>query len=85
MDLLEKQIIIFKWYVWFFKGKEKSGEDIEVKDAYVLKKDAIIDKDKNCYVSDHFPVYVEFFHKNKKWKNIWFILIKKNINFNHAY
>ena len=52
------------WDYMFWK--EKSGEDIQVKEAYVLKKDAIIDKDKNCYVSDHFPVYVEFFHKNKK-------------------
>ena len=52
------------WDYMFWK--EKSGEDIEVKETYVLKKDAIIDKDKNCYVSDHFPVYVEFFHKNKK-------------------
>ena len=46
--------------------KEKRGVDIELKDAHVLKKEATIDKYKNHYISDHFPVYAEFFHKNKK-------------------
>ena len=52
------------WDYMFWK--EKDGEDIELKDVYVLKKEATIDKDKNYYVSDHFPVYAEFFHRNKK-------------------
>ena len=52
------------WDYMFWK--EKGGEDLELKDVYVLKKEATIDKDKNYYVSDHFPVYAEFFHKNKK-------------------
>ena len=52
------------WDYMFWK--EKSGEDIELKDVYVLKKEATIDKSKNLYVSDHFPVYAEFFHKNKE-------------------
>ena len=43
-----------------------SDGDIELKDVYVLKKEATIDKSKNFYVSDHFPVYAEFYHKNKK-------------------
>ena len=52
------------WDYMFWK--EKKGEDIELKDVYVLKKEATIDKRKNFYVSDHFPVYAEFYHKNKK-------------------
>ena len=52
------------WDYMFWK--EKNGADIELKDVYVLKKEATIDKDKNYYVSDHYPVYVEFQHKNKK-------------------
>ena len=46
--------------------KEKSGTDIELKESNVLKKEATIDQYRNYYVSDHFPVYAEFFHKNKK-------------------
>ena len=52
------------WDYMFWK--EKSGEDIELKDVYVLKKEATIDKSKNYYISDHYPVYAEFYHKNKK-------------------
>ena len=52
------------WDYMFWK--EKSGVDIELKDAHVLKKEATIDQYKNHYISDHFPVYAEFFHKNKK-------------------
>ena len=51
------------WDYMFWK--EKSGEDIELKDAYVIKKEATINKYRNHYISDHFPVYAEFFLKNK--------------------
>ena len=51
------------WDYMFWK--EKRGEDIELKDVEVLKKEATIDQDKKFYVSDHFPVYAEFYHKNK--------------------
>ena len=52
------------WDYMFWK--EKSGEDIELKNVYVLKKEAIIDKRRNSFVSDHFPVYAEFYHQNKE-------------------
>ena len=52
------------WDYMFWK--EKSGTDIELKESNVLKKEATIDQYRNYYVSDHFPVYAEFFHKNKK-------------------
>ena len=52
------------WDYMFWK--EKSGTDIELKESHVLKKEATIDKYKNFYVSDHFPVYAEFFHNDKK-------------------
>ena len=52
------------WDYMFWKAK--SGMDIELKESLVLKKEATIDQYKNYYISDHFPVYAEFFHKNKK-------------------
>ena len=54
------------WDYMFWK--EKSGVDIELKESQVLKKEATIDQCRNYYISDHFPVYAEFFHKNKKYK-----------------
>ena len=52
------------WDYMFWK--EKSGVDIELKESQVLKKEATIDQNRNYYISDHYPVYAEFFHKNKK-------------------
>ena len=51
------------WDYMFWK--DLRGEDIELKNVHVLKKEATIDQYKNFYVSDHFPVYAEFYHKNK--------------------
>ena len=50
------------WDYMFWK--EKNGDDIEFKKAYVMKKEGTIDESRNHYISDHFPIYAEFFHKN---------------------
>ena len=52
------------WDYMFWK--EKDGDDIEFKEAHVLKKEGTIDESKNHYISDHFPVYAEFFLNNIK-------------------
>ena len=52
------------WDYMFWK--EKDGDDIEFKEAHVLKKEGTIDASKNHYISDHFPVYAEFFLNNIK-------------------
>ena len=52
------------WDYMFWK--EKDGDDIEFKEAHVLKKEGTKDESKNHYISDHFPVYAEFFLNNIK-------------------
>ena len=52
------------WDYMFWK--EKDGDDIEFKEAHVLKKEGTIDESRNHYISDHFPVYAEFFLNNIK-------------------
>ena len=44
--------------------KEKNGNKIRFKEAHVLKTEGIIDKNQRHYISDHFPVYAEFFLNN---------------------
>jgi len=44
--------------------KEKNGSNIKFKEAHVLKTEGIIDKNQRHYISDHFPVYAEFFLNN---------------------
>ena len=44
--------------------KEKNGNNITFKEAHVLKTEGIIDKNQRHYISDHFPVYAEFFLNN---------------------
>ena len=44
--------------------KEKNGNNIKFKEAHVLKTEGIIDKNQRHYISDHFPVYAEFFLNN---------------------
>ena len=50
------------WDYMFWK--EKNGDDIEFKEAYVMKKEGTINEYTRHYISDHFPIYAEFFHKN---------------------
>ena len=50
------------WDYMFWK--EKNGDDIEFKKAYVMKKEGTIDESSKHYISDHFPIYAEFYHKN---------------------
>ena len=50
------------WDYMFWK--EKDGDDIEFKEAYVMKKEGTINEYTRHYISDHFPIYAEFFHKN---------------------
>ena len=52
------------WDYMFWK--EKNGNDIEFKEAYVMKKEGTIDESRKHYISDHFPIYAEFFLKNIK-------------------
>ena len=50
------------WDYMFWR--EKNGNDIQFKEAHVLKKEGTIDELKKHYISDHFPVYAEFFLNN---------------------
>ena len=52
------------WDYMFWK--EKNGDDIEFKKAYVMEKEGTINESRKHYISDHFPIYAEFFHKNIK-------------------
>ena len=52
------------WDYMFWK--EKNGNDIEFREAHVMKKEGTIDDSRNHYISDHFPIYAEFFLKNVK-------------------
>ena len=52
------------WDYMFWK--EKNGNDIEFKEAYVMKKEGTIDESRKQYISDHFPIYAEFYLKNIK-------------------
>jgi hypothetical protein len=50
------------WDYMFWKSKNKG--DIILKEAHVMKKEGTIDDNLRYYISDHFPIYAEFFHKN---------------------
>ena len=50
------------WDYMFWKSKNKG--DIIFKEAHVMKKEGTIDDNLRYYISDHFPIYAEFFHKN---------------------
>ena len=52
------------WDYMFWK--EKNGNDIEFKEAHVMKKEGTINESRNHYISDHYPIYAEFFLKNLK-------------------
>jgi len=52
------------WDYMFWR--ENNGNNIEFKEAHVLKKEATINENNRHYISDHFPVYAEFFLNNVK-------------------
>ena len=53
------------FYHWdYMFWKEKNGNNIEFKEAHVMKKEGTIDENRKHYISDHFPIYAEFFLKN---------------------
>ena len=53
------------FYHWdYMFWKEKNGTNIEFKEAHVMKKEGTIDENRKHYISDHFPIYAEFFLKN---------------------
>ena len=53
------------FYHWdYMFWKEKNGNNIEFKEAHVMKKEGTIDESRKHYISDHFPIYAEFFLKN---------------------
>ena len=52
------------WDYMFWK--EINGNNIEFKEAHVMKKEGTIDESRKHYISDHFPIYAEFFLKNIK-------------------
>ena len=50
------------WDYMFYKDLNiNDNKEIKLNQVKVLKNEAIIDKDKNMYVSDHFPINAEFF------------------------